>query len=97
MNFWKVSTFVLTGSLFAVGIYATARPAQAEGQPHMQASLQLLKGAQKHLESASHDKGGHRVKAIQATKEAIEQVEKGIAFDNAHRSKGEKDKDKKKN
>lgn len=31
---------------------------------------------------ATADKGGHRVKAIQLTKDAIDEVKKGIAFDN---------------
>lgn len=39
-------------------------------------------------ENSNEDKGGHRVKALQATREAIEQTKKGIAFDNAHQ--GEK-------
>jgi hypothetical protein len=94
MNFWKLSTFALTGSLLAVGIYATARPAHADPQPRMNAALQLLEGAKTHLEAANDDKGGHRIKAIQATKEAIEQVKKGIEYDNAHQSKDEKDKKK---
>ena len=94
MNFWKLSTLVLTGSLLAVGVYATARPAHADAQPRMQASLTLLEGAKAHLEAANDDKGGHRIKAIAATKEAIEQVKKGIEYDNTHQSKDEKDKKK---
>jgi hypothetical protein len=94
MNFWKVSTFASTACLLAVGIYATARPAHADPQPRMHSALQLLEGAKQHLESANDDQGGHRVKAIQAAKEAIEQVKKGIEYDNSHQSKDEKDKKK---
>ncbi len=94
MNVWKLSTLVLTGSLFAMGVYATARPAQADAQPRMQSALQLLEGAKQHLEAASDDKGGHRVKAIQAAKDAIDHVKKGIEFDNTHQSKEEKEKKK---
>jgi hypothetical protein len=53
-------------------------------QPHMQAALEHLRAAKGELEKADEDKGGHRVKAIKHTNEAIEQVEKGIAFDRHH-------------
>lgn len=94
MNVWKISTFALTTALLGGGVFATVRPASAEPQPRMQASLQLLEAAKQHLEAASDDKGGHRVKAIQSVKEAIEQVKKGIEFDNTHQSKDEKEKRK---
>jgi len=50
----------------------------------MQAALQSLEAAHRSLEAATADKGGHRVKAIALTKEAIEEVKKGIAFDDTH-------------
>jgi hypothetical protein len=53
-------------------------------QPHMQAALEHLRMAKGELEKADEDKGGHRVKAIKHTNEAIEQVEKGIEFDRHH-------------
>jgi hypothetical protein len=84
MNFWKVSTFVLTGCLGSVALYGLATPAHADQQPKMQAALGALEAAKTNLENATHDKGGHRVKALEATKEAIEQTKKGIAYDNAH-------------
>lgn len=84
MNYWKVSTFVLGLAVSAGVVYETAKPAQAEAQPHMRAALGSLKVAKDQLERATPDKGGHRVKALALTKEAIEQTEKGIAYDNAH-------------
>ena len=47
-------------------------------QPHMQAAKDKLQEALKHLEQASGDKGGHRVAAIKAAKDALDHVEKGI-------------------
>mgnify|MGYP000980248813 CR=1 FL=1 len=85
MNFWKASTIALTLALAGVGVYETARPAHAEAQPNMQAALGLLQSAQNRLEQATADKGGHRVKAIEATKLAIEETKKGIEFDNEHK------------
>lgn len=83
-NFWKISTFVLTGCLGLVAVPSLAKPARADAQPKMHAALAALEAAKTNLENASEDKGGHRVKAIQATKEAIEQTKKGIAYDNNH-------------
>lgn len=60
-----------------VGSFAFADP-----QPKMQEALEHLKAAKAALQAATSDKGGHRVKAIDKTNDAIEQVEKGIAFDN---------------
>jgi hypothetical protein len=84
MNAWKVSTVVLGGALAVVVAGSQIRTAQAEPQPHMRAALQQLEAAKDQLQKASHDKGGHRVKAIALTSEAIEQVKKGIEFDDKH-------------
>ena len=58
--------------------------AQSEKQPHMSAALEHLREAEKQLESASHDKGGHRTKALALVKQAIAQVEEGIRYDDTH-------------
>ncbi len=84
MNLWKISTFVLLVALGATVTLSAVTPAQAEPQPHMQAALTSLKVAKDQLEKATADKGGHRVKAIGHVKDAISEVEKGIAFDNKH-------------
>ena len=60
-----------------------------EAQPEMNAALQNLRQAQQNLQSASHDKGGHRAKALQQINQAIAEVEAGIQYDNTHQSKGE--------
>jgi len=50
----------------------------------MQSALASLRAAKDQLEKATHDKGGHRVKAIALTNEAIAEVQKGIAYDDKH-------------
>ena len=88
INVWKVSTLVLAGALaFTLGAghigSASATPSQIqEKQGHMKAARETLITAREQLKKATSDKGGHRVKAIELTNQAIEQVEKGIAFDN---------------
>lgn len=82
MNVWKLTTLLFAG-LFVTTVAVQAVPsADAERQPHMKTALAHLKKALNQLEKATADKGGHRVKAMAATKEAIEEVEKGIRFDN---------------
>jgi len=79
-------------AVFAVALTAsfTAVAAQAENQPEMNAALQHLQEAQRNLEAATHDKGGHRVKAIRLIKQAMAEVQQGIQYDNTHASPGEK-------
>jgi hypothetical protein len=55
-----------------------------EAQPEMAAAIQHLRQAQRNLSSASHDKGGHRVKALQHVNQALAEVEAGIRYDNRY-------------
>jgi hypothetical protein len=84
MNFWKLMTLIFAGLLVLVLGFSTMRVVNAEPQPHMRAALASLQTAKNQLEKASHDKGGHRVRAIGLINQAIAEVEKGIAFDNTH-------------
>jgi hypothetical protein len=81
MNYWKLSTLALAAALTAV---IGADVAHADPQPRMHAALNNLQQALNDLQNAADDKGGHRAKAIGATREAIEQTKKGIGFDNKH-------------
>ncbi len=74
-NPWKLTTIALASML-------AFNTAGADVQPKMHDALGHLQSALTSLQNATSDKGGHRVKAIALTKSAIEQVEKGIKFDN---------------
>lgn len=76
-NPWKLTSIALASML-------AFNSAGADVQPKMNDALVTLKSALASLNAAAPDKGGHRVKAINLTKSAIEQVEKGIKFDNKH-------------
>jgi hypothetical protein len=52
--------------------------APAGGQPNMESALSSLNAARSSLERAAHDKGGHRVRAIELVNQAIAEVEMGI-------------------
>jgi hypothetical protein len=81
-SIWKISTIVLAMLLVAVVGWSSVRSANADKQPLMHKALSALQEAKTALSNATHDKGGHRVKALALTNEAIEQVKKGIAYDN---------------
>jgi len=83
-NPWKLTSFALAALLAASIGTGALNTADADVQPKMQDALSSLNSALGSLQAATSDKGGHRVKAIALTKSAIEQVEKGIKFDNKH-------------
>lgn len=85
MNIWKLSTVVLVVALGCVIGRGAINSASAEPQPHMKTALNHLEQAKVALEKATADKGGHRVKAIELTEEAIGQVREGIEYDNKHK------------
>jgi hypothetical protein len=83
-NPWKLTSIALAALLAASLGNTFVSPAAADAQPKMRAALDSLRAAKASLDEATPDKGGHRVKAIQLTKQAIDQVEAGIKFDNKH-------------
>ena len=83
MNLWKASTLALTLALGVVA-GATIPTARAGEQPRMQSALEHLKAARSALESAAHDHGGHRAKAMKLTEQAIHEVDEGIEFAEKH-------------
>jgi hypothetical protein len=53
-------------------------------QPHMAAALDHLRNARRELNAAVADKGGHRERALELVRDAIDQVEEGIRFARTH-------------
>ncbi len=56
----------------------------AEYQPAMERALEALLVAERALENASRDKGGHRAEALWHVRAAIRETRKGIRYDNRH-------------
>lgn len=75
-------TLVAVTAAFVLGGFANQ--AYADRQPKMRDALAHLERALKSLKNADSDKGGHRVKAIGLTEQAISEVRDGIKFDNRH-------------
>jgi len=83
-NPWKLTTFALAALLAASIGTGAVSSVSADVQPNMREALTSLRNAAQSLSDASHDKGGHRAKALELTRAAIVQVEEGIKFDNRH-------------
>ena len=80
----KTKKISLTIALIvAMGMAYFAGTANAD-QPRMQVALDALIVAEKQLEQASHDKGGHRVAALKLVRQAKKQVKQGIQYDRRH-------------
>lgn len=75
-----LKTSAIAGAALAAG--SMAETAHAERQPKMRAALKHLRAAEKDLSAATHDKGGHRAEALKLVRAAIDEVKKGVAFDN---------------
>ena len=56
-------------------------------QPHMEAALKNLQNAKVQLEKATADKGGHRVKAIELINQAMDEVNRGMAYSDDEKPK----------
>jgi hypothetical protein len=53
-------------------------------QPHMQEALGHLEAAEAQLRDATHDKGGHRDRALELVQRAQREVREGMRFDRRH-------------
>lgn len=63
-----------------------AAPQNSEYQPNMQHALSSLMDAQRFLQGATSDKGGHRTKALELVNQAMKESKLGIEYDLAHKN-----------
>jgi hypothetical protein len=82
--------FILAGVSFAQtpppaagAAPATVKPSvmHHEHHPEIHKAIRKLKGAKEDLEKAEHDYGGHRVKAIEAINQALEELRAALESD----------------
>lgn len=71
-------------ALAALVVGASAGPAFALNQPHMQAAVDSLNKAHVELTAASHDKAGHRERALQLVDQALQEARLAMAAGEAH-------------
>lgn len=74
-----MKTLKISFAIVAV-IGATGLNLVRADQPHMRAALEHLRVARAELQSAEHNKGGWRVRALEHVNRAIADTERGIAF-----------------
>ena len=67
-----------------VAIAAMGATSLRAEQPHMRRALEHLRAARAELQSAEHDKGGWRARAVRAVDNAIAETERGMSFDRHH-------------
>jgi hypothetical protein len=84
INGWKVCALTATTLLGIVVGGSHLDVASADPQPRMESALRHLREAREDLKEVRSDKGGHRERALEATDQAIRQVEQGIIFANRH-------------
>jgi hypothetical protein len=65
--------------LAGLGWYSVLH-AQDRREPHMTAAMEHLQAAKAELERASHNKGGHRERALGLVDQAIRQVQEGEVY-----------------
>jgi hypothetical protein len=69
------SSFAIIAIIAATGLNSVRAD-----QPHMRRALEHLRAAQAELQSAEHNKGGWRARALDHVNRAIADTERGIAF-----------------
>jgi hypothetical protein len=72
-------SFVVVVAIAAMGLNSVWAD-----QPHMRRALEHLRAARAELQTAEHDKGGWRVRAIRNVDQAIADTERGMRFDRRH-------------
>ncbi len=77
-------TFVIAVTAAVAGALAGFAGSVGADQPRMQSALSHLESAERDLEAATNDKGGHRVEALRLVRAAQKQVRQGIKFDRAN-------------
>ena len=80
MSFGKTAQALLLTAVAGIGAGLFSGYTLAN-QPRMQSALDHLQAAEKELQAADNDTGGHRKNALDLTQRAIVQVRKGLKYD----------------
>lgn len=74
-------TLIIALAAASAGLLGGLSFSVAADQPLMQSALSHLEAAERDLERATPDKGGHRVEALRLVRAAQKEVRKGVKFD----------------
>jgi uncharacterized protein HemX len=84
MSIFKTNVARMLGIAVVAAAVGLGTGVAKAGQPQMDGALGALQSAQGNLNGVTEDKGGHAAKARRLVAEAIEQVQEGIAYGQAH-------------
>ena len=73
---------ILPAMLSLGTVIAFSADAAVSNQPNMQSALASLQSSRSYLEKATPDKGGHRIRALSLTNQAVNEVILGIRYAN---------------
>jgi len=62
----------------------TVKPAHHDRYPELHKAMRKLKGAKSDLEKAAHDYAGHKLKAIEAIDQALQELQAALSYARAH-------------
>jgi uncharacterized protein HemX len=84
MSIFKTNAARMLGVAVVAAAVGLGTGIAVAGQPQMDGALSALQSADGYLNEVTMDKGGHASKARHLVAEAIEQVQEGIAYGQAH-------------
>jgi hypothetical protein len=76
----KFISGVVLGAVLSLGAWTLSAQNERAMHPRIAAAIQSLKDARTYLAEAPHDFGGHKAAAIQATDNAIKQLNFALAY-----------------
>ena len=74
-----LASLVFAGLAPNIAVAQTVRT-EAMTHPRIAAAIREMEGAIRYMESAPHDFGGHKEAAIRATRAAIEELRRALAY-----------------
>ena len=73
-----VGALSFTGGVAVAGAISPTAATQADDATHLQAAIDALKSAEKHLGEVKGKAGGHLAPALKATRDAIKHADEGL-------------------
>lgn len=80
---------LVTFMLSTLIVFSFSQSAFAKRQPRMERSLEILQNAERVLNKARPNKGGHRYKALQHIRRAMNEVRRGMEYANRRPAGGQ--------
>jgi len=76
----KFISGIVLGIVLSAGVFTLTAQNERAMHPRLAAAIEALKDARSYLQQAPHDFGGHKAAAIQATDNAIRQLNLALQY-----------------